>query len=134
MTNSKLKQALAALAVSVAVAATPVSVSANQSEAEAKAAAEALAKRVEEGKKLAFDRGQGNCLACHMIPGGTSPGNIGPALIAMKLRYPDRQKLFDKLWGVEQLRVPYSMMPFFGQNGILTDDEINKIVDYMYTL
>jgi sulfur-oxidizing protein SoxX len=128
MIHSKLKQAFAVLTVSAAMVAAPVYASTDA------AAAEALAKRVEEGKKLAFDRSQGNCLACHMIPGGTSPGNIGPALIAMKLRYPDRQKLFDKLWGTEELAVKYSMMPFFGRNGVLSDEEINKIVDYMYTL
>lgn len=130
MINSKLKQALAALTVSVALVGAPAMAVA----ASDKAAEEALAKRVEEGKKLAFSRSEGNCLACHMIQGGTSPGNIGPALIAMELRYPDRQVLFDKLWGVREMEVPYSMMPFFGRNGILSDDEINKIVDYMYTL
>ncbi|HBQ44330.1 MAG TPA: sulfur oxidation c-type cytochrome SoxX, partial [Thiomicrospira sp.] len=30
--------------------------------------------------------------------------------------------------------VPNSMMPPFGQNGILTDSEINKIVDFIYEL
>ena len=128
MINSKLKQAFAVLTVSAAMVATPVYASTDA------AAAEALAKRVEEGKKLAFERGQGNCLACHMIPGGTSPGNMGPALIAMKLRYPDRQRLFDKIWGTKELEVKYSPMPFFGRHGIMSDEDISKIVDYMYTL
>ena len=132
MVNFKVKQALAALTVSVALFAAPVY--ASDDEAKAAAAAAALAKNIEEGKKLAFSRSEGNCLACHMIQGGTSPGNIGPALVAMKLRYPDRQKLFDKLWGVKETQVPYSMMPLFGRNAILSDDEINKLVDYMYTL
>lgn len=128
MVNFKVKQALAALTVTAALFAAPV----HASDDAAKAAA--LAKNIEEGKKLAFSRSEGNCLACHMIQGGTSPGNIGPALVAMKLRYPDRQKLFDKIWGVKETQVPYSMMPLFGRNAILSDDEINKIVDFMYTL
>ena len=33
---------------------------------------------VEKGKKIAFDRKQGNCLTCHQIAGGTLMGNIGP--------------------------------------------------------
>ena len=37
-----------------------------------------------EGQKLAFDRGKGNCLTCHLIKGGEYPGNIGPELIDMK--------------------------------------------------
>jgi sulfur-oxidizing protein SoxX len=52
----------------------------------------------------------------------------------MKLRYPDKQKLYDKIWGKPETQIPDSMMPPFGQNGILSDDEIAKIVDFMYTL
>ena len=47
-------------------------------------ASAAGASNVEEGKALAFNRKKGNCLACHMIAGGTAPGNIGPPLVAMK--------------------------------------------------
>jgi len=52
----------------------------------------------------------------------------------MKLRYPDRQKLVDKIWGTPDTLVPDSMMPPFGQNGILTDKQIDKIVDFIYEL
>ena len=120
-----MKKLLTALAVSSAVMVSPV----------ASIAAEASASSVEEGKKLAYARSAGNCLACHAAGEGAQPGNIGPTLIAMKLRYPDRQKLVDKIWGTpETQNVPNSMMPPFGQNGILTDAEIDKIVDYRYTL
>ena len=43
-----------------------------------------------EGKRYATDRKQGNCLACHMMGDGQSPGNIGPPLIAMQARFPDK--------------------------------------------
>ncbi|MFX5968759.1 hypothetical protein ABTE68_20350, partial [Acinetobacter baumannii] len=33
-----------------------------------------------DGQKLAFDRGKGNCLTCHVIKGGDLPGSIGPEL------------------------------------------------------
>ncbi|MEA1990037.1 MAG: sulfur oxidation c-type cytochrome SoxX [Pseudomonadota bacterium] len=126
MMNSKMKQLLTALAISTAVVAAPVSTV---------QAAEKAASSVEEGKKLAYSRSKGNCLACHMAGEGAMPGNIGPALIAMKLRYPDKQKLVDKVWGKPETQtVPNSMMPAFGQNGILSDSDINKIVDYIYTL
>ena len=46
-----------------------------------------------EGKKIAFDRKKGNCLACHHIEGGDLAGNIGPALVAMKARFPDKAVL-----------------------------------------
>lgn len=124
MLKTKMKQLLTALAISTAMVATPM----------AAQAADKGASALEAGKKLAFSRSKGNCLACHMMPGGNLPGNIGPAIIAMKLRYPDKQKLYDKVWGKADTQIPDSMMPPFGQNGILSDDEITKIVDYIYTL
>jgi sulfur-oxidizing protein SoxX len=125
MMNSKMKQLLTALALSTAVISAPTAVM----------AADKAMTSEEIGQKLAFSRSQGNCLACHAMKGGAMAGNIGPMLVAMKLRYPDKQKLVDKIWGTpESQTVPNSMMPAFGQNGILTDSEINKIVDYIYTL
>jgi len=123
--KNKLIHALAATAVAATMLSAPTI---------GAAADTANAKVVAEGKKLAFSRSKGNCLACHMIKGGSLPGNIGPALIAMKLRYPDKQKLHDKVWGKPELEVKYSMMPPFGRHVILTDDQINKIVEYIYTL
>ncbi|WP_238843420.1 sulfur oxidation c-type cytochrome SoxX [Thiomicrorhabdus xiamenensis] len=124
--NLKMKQLLTAFAVSCAVMTAPVSV---------QAADKPAASDIEEGKKLAFSRSKGNCLACHMAGDGAQPGNIGPALVAMKLRYPDKQKLYNKVWGTsDSMKVPNSMMPEFGLHGILSDDEIRKVVDYIYTL
>ena len=48
---------------------------------------------VAEGQKLAFDRGKGNCLTCHEIKGGDLPGTIGPELIDIKKKYPNRDDL-----------------------------------------
>ena len=47
----------------------------------------------DEGRKLAFDRGKGNCLTCHVIKGGDLPGTIGPELIDIKSKYPKREDL-----------------------------------------
>ena len=43
-----------------------------------------------EGQKLAFDRSKGNCLTCHVIKGGNLPGSLGPELIDIKSKYPNR--------------------------------------------
>ncbi|MGD8594115.1 MAG: c-type cytochrome, partial [Gammaproteobacteria bacterium] len=56
------------------------------------------AKAIEEGKEIAFHRQKGNCLACHKIAGGDLPGNIGPELVNMKARYPDKAKLRAQIW------------------------------------
>ena len=85
------------------------------------------------GKSLTFDRKKGNCLACHMIDDGELAGNNGPPLLAMKARFPDREVLFQQIWDPTESN-PYSFMPPFGKHGALTRIEINKIMDYLYTL
>jgi len=88
---------------------------------------------VADGKAIAFDRSKGNCLACHEIAGGESPGNIGPALIDMKQRYPNKQLLHERIWDETKFN-PYTVMPPFGKHQILSEDEINQVVDFIYTL
>jgi sulfur-oxidizing protein SoxX len=88
---------------------------------------------VTEGQKLAFDRGKGNCLTCHDIKGGDLPGTIGPKLDDIKSKYPDRNDLIAILTD-ETKRNPQTMMPPFGRNRILTNEEINAIVDFLQTL
>ena len=59
--------------------------------------------------------------------------NIGPPLVAIEARFPDRDKL------LRQIRDPgfynpATIMPPFGKHEILTSEEIELIVDYLYTL
>ena len=86
-----------------------------------------------EGQKIAFDRGKGNCLTCHAIKGGDLPGTIGPELRDLKAKYPDRNELVAILFD-ETKRNPQTMMPPFGRNRILTEQEINAVVDFLQTL
>ena len=85
-----------------------------------------------EGEKLTFDRSKGNCLTCHEIKGGDSPGNIAPALADMKSRYPNRKDLTAIIFD-ETKRNPLTVMPPFGRNLILTEKEIESVVDFLYT-
>lgn len=98
-------------------------------EAKAAEGADALA----EGKELSFDRKKGNCLACHMIIGGELPGNLGPPLIAMKARYPDKAKLREQIYDA-RIANPDTIMIPFGSHGVLTDEEVDKVTDYIYSL
>jgi sulfur-oxidizing protein SoxX len=84
------------------------------------------------GEQLAFDRSKGNCLTCHDIRGGDSPGNVGPPLAGMKQRFPDRNALAAIIFD-ETRRNPLTVMPPFGRNLILTKQEIEAIVDFLYT-
>ena len=88
---------------------------------------------VSQGKAIAFDRKKGNCLACHHIDGGDLPGNIGPALVAMKARFPDKAKLRAQIWDATA-KNPNTMMPPFGKHEIITDAEIDKVVEFIYSL
>ena len=90
------------------------------------------AQSADAGKKLAFDRGKGNCLTCHVIKGGDLPGTIGPELKELKTKY-DRKEL-TAIVTDETRRNPLTVMPPFGRNRILTEQEINAIVDFLQTL
>jgi len=89
--------------------------------------------RAEMGKKLAMTRSKGNCLACHEIDDGVLPGNLGPPLVSMQLRFPDKALLRAQIWDATE-RNPDTRMPPFGKHGILSEEEIDLIVDYIYSL
>ena len=86
-----------------------------------------------EGQKIAFDRGKGNCLTCHDIKGGDLAGSIGPKLENIAGKYPNRSDLVAILTD-ETKRNPLTVMPPFGRNRILTEREINAVVDFLQTL
>jgi sulfur-oxidizing protein SoxX len=96
-------------------------------------AAEGAADLVSHGKEVAFDRKKGNCLACHMIEDGSSPGDIGPSLVAMKARFPDKAKLREQI-ADPTVANPNTRMPPFGKHKIISDSDIDAIVEYLYTL
>lgn len=86
-----------------------------------------------DGQKIAFDPGKGNCLSCHDIRGGDLSGTIGPPLTALTSKYPDRNELIAIVTD-ETKRNPLTLMPPFGRNRILTEQEINAVVDFLQTL
>jgi sulfur-oxidizing protein SoxX len=88
---------------------------------------------VEAGKAIAMDRSRGNCIACHMIPGGESPGAIGPALIAMQTRYPSKHAVAVQVWD-PTVKNPDVVMPPFGKHGILSEQEFVDVVEYIWSL
>jgi len=93
----------------------------------------ASAEDIAEGKKIAFDRKLGNCLACHAIAGGSLPGNIGPPLVAMKARFPDKNTMRAQIYDPTASN-PVTAMPPFGKHGILSDKQIDLITEFIYTL
>ncbi|HHL18989.1 MAG TPA: sulfur oxidation c-type cytochrome SoxX [Thiothrix sp.] len=86
-----------------------------------------------DGKAIAFDRKKGNCLSCHMIAGGDMAGNIAPPLIAMKARFPDKAVLRAQIADAT-VKNPASFMPPFGRHQILSEKEIDAVVDFIHAL
>lgn len=92
--------------------------------------------RIETGRLLAHDFSKGNCLACHSAPTDATAvtrADIAPPLIMIRERFPDRKALRSQIWDPTQ-RNPNTVMPPFGKHRILTDTEIDLIIDYLYTL
>ena len=93
----------------------------------------AAASAIEEGRKIAFDRRLGNCMSCHVMAGATLEGNAGPPMIAMKARFPDKARLRAQIWDATKMN-PQSLMPPFGRHEILTEDQIDKVVEFIHSL
>lgn len=81
-----------------------------------------------EGQRLVA----ANCWTCHEVKGGESFGNGGPSLIGLKDRYPDRKEVAAIIFD-ETKRNPQTVMPPFGRNLIVTKQEIDAMVDFLYT-
>jgi sulfur-oxidizing protein SoxX len=85
-----------------------------------------------QGGCIAIDRKKGNCHSCHQIA-GINYGNVAPPLVSMKQRFPDKAKLRAQVWDATAVN-PKTVMPPFGRHGILSEDEINKVVEFLLTL
>ncbi len=85
------------------------------------------------GKLLAEGRNKGNCLACHAIKGGAQPGTRGPDLSRYAAAGRSDAETYALVYDM-RARVPGTLMPPFGTNGILTDPELRDVVAYLQTL
>lgn len=88
---------------------------------------------IEAGRQIAEDRNNGNCYSCHLVQGAELAGNAGPPLLAMKMRFPDREVLKAQV-ADPRTRNPNTIMPPYGAHGILTEQELDLVVDYLLSL
>ena len=91
---------------------------------------------IERGRQIAHDHFKGNCLACHQMPkdkSAKSKANIAPALIDIKIKYPEKESLFVRIYDPSSIN-PNTIMPPYGKNSILSTQEISDLIDYLYTL
>ena len=92
-----------------------------------------------KGWCTAIARRKGNCLGCHVIvtadwPATLPPGgNVAPPIVSMKQRYPDKAALRAQIWDPSVIN-PHSVMPPFGKHQILSEEEIDYIVEFLLTI
>ena len=86
-----------------------------------------------------INRKKGNCLACHDIVTKRFPadlpaaGNIAPPLVSMKTRFPDKAKLRAQIWDATVANPNTSMIPF-GRHKVISEEDIDNIVEFLYTI
>ena len=88
-----------------------------------------------QGRKVVTTKSLGNCAACHKFPDVESPGDIGPDLTeAMESYGPgDRATVRQWIWDAREF-MPHTIMPPFGANKILTPEQVDDVVEYLYSL
>jgi sulfur-oxidizing protein SoxX len=82
------------------------------------------------GKLIANERSKGNCIACHNLKGGTQPGSRGPDLSQYGTWGRTDAETYTLVYDL-RTRNPDTVMPPFGTNNILTDQEIRDVVAYL---
>jgi sulfur-oxidizing protein SoxX len=96
-------------------------------------AAEVSPEAIEAGRAIAADRKLGNCYTCHQVEGADLAGNVAPPLVFMTMRYPDREALRAQI-ADPRIRNPNTIMPPYGAYGILTEQELDQLTDYVFSL
>jgi len=83
-----------------------------------------------KGKQIAQARDRGNCLACHVMPGGSQPGTRGPDLSRFGSTGRGAAEAYAMVWDMRTVN-PETLMPPFGTNEILTDQELRDVVAFL---
>jgi len=92
--------------------------------------------RVAAGREIAHSQEKGNCLACHQMPRdprAETLANLGPRLEDVRRRFPSREELRQRVWDAARFNAD-TLMPPYGRHRILTEEEIDLVVDYIQEL
>lgn len=84
----------------------------------------------ERGRQIASARNRGNCLACHVMKGGTQPGTRGPDLSLYGRAGHTDAETYAAVYDM-RTRIADTLMPPFGTNEILGEQEIRDVVAYL---
>lgn len=91
------------------------------------------AEQIALGKAVYMGKSRGNCVSCHTIadPDAKLAGSQGPPTLSMKARFPDKAKLRAQIWDATKNN-PLTIMPPLGKHWILSEEEIDAVVEYIY--
>lgn len=84
----------------------------------------------ERGKQAAFARNRGNCLACHAMRGGDQMGTRGLDLRQFGTTARSDAEAFAMVYDMRTLN-PETLMPPFGTNEVLSEQDIRDIVAFL---
>ena len=78
----------------------------------------------------------GNCYACHqMAPTELSYGTLGPSLVGYgrtrQFAPEEARAAYAKIWNAQSV-MPCSMMPRFGHNRVLTEQQVKDTVAFLF--
>jgi sulfur-oxidizing protein SoxX len=91
--------------------------------------------REDPGHQQALDKIRGNCADCHQFPNDPrveTRATVGPPLSGIAARFTSRVALANLVKDPMAVN-PDTIMPPYGRHRILTEREIDAIVDYLYT-
>jgi sulfur-oxidizing protein SoxX len=84
----------------------------------------------EKGRQIAQARDRGNCLACHVMQGGSQPGSRGPDLSHFGSTGRSEAEAYAMVYDMRTIN-PETLMPPIGTNEILTDQELRDVVAFL---
>jgi len=91
---------------------------------------------VTKGGCIVADRVKGVCVNCHQIAGAAHAGDIGTKLENVAARYQGeegKKRLRDQIYDARKFN-PNTVMPPFGPNVMLNNDEIDLVIEFLLTL
>ena len=89
-----------------------------------------------QGRDIFLRADKGNCIACHQVPEGAGPStraDLGPRLEGARMRALGKAKVREIIVD-PTLANPDTVMPPYGRHHILSDAEIDRLVDYLNAL
>jgi sulfur-oxidizing protein SoxX len=91
---------------------------------------------VTKGGCIVADRRKGVCINCHQIAGAAQAGDVATRLENVAARFAGedgKKRLRDQIYDARKAN-PNTVMPPFGPHAMLSNDEIDQVVEFLLTL